>query len=121
MIFRKLSQMAFVIGLLAVILLSLLPQDALPDPGTWDNLNHVLAYGVLALAGGLGFRGLRSLLFVGRGWLILGAGLEFVQAALPNRSASAYDALANLIGIALGSIAAIGTNAFAQRRTPIIG
>ena len=121
MIFRKLSQMAFVIGLVAVILLSLLPQDVLPDPGTWDKLNHVMAYGVLALAGGLGFRGLRSLLLVGIGLLILGIALEIAQAALPHRSASAYDVLANLIGISLGSIATIGAHAFAQRRTPIIG
>ena len=121
MIYRKLSQMAFVVGLLAVIALSVLPQDVLPDPGTWDKLNHAMAYGVLALAGGLGFRGLRSLLLIGIGLLILGIALEIAQAALAYRSASAYDALANLIGIALGSIAAIGTNAFAQRRTPIIG
>ncbi len=121
MMFRKLSQMAFVIGLLAVILLSLLPQDVLPDPGTWDKLNHVMAYAALALAGGLGFRGLRSLLLIGIGLLILGAALEIAQAALPHRSASAYDVLANLIGISLGSIATIGANAFAQRRTPSIG
>ena len=119
--FRNLSRIAFIVGLLAVILLSLLPPEALPDPGTWDKLNHVMAYAALALAGGLGFRGLRSLLLIGIGLLILGAGIEIAQAALTYRSASAYDALANLIGIALGSIAAIGTHAFAQRRTPIIG
>ncbi len=119
--FRKLSQMAFVVGLLAVIALSVLPQEALPDPGIWDKLSHVMAYGALTLAGGLGFRGLRSLLLVGIGLLILGIALEIAQAALAYRSASAYDALANLIGISLGSIAAIGANAVAQRRTPMIG
>ncbi len=117
---RKLSRIAFIVGLLAVILLSLLPREALPDPGTWDKLNHVMAYGVLALAGGLGFRGLRSLLLVGIGLLILGIALEIAQAALPYRSASAYDALANLIGISLGSIAAIGVNALLQKRAQII-
>ncbi len=120
MIFRKLSQMAFVIGLLAVILLSLAPPEALPDPGTWDKLNHAMAYGALALAGGLGFRGLRSLLFVGIGLLILGIALEITQTVLTSRSASAYDALANLIGISLGSIAAIGVNALLQKRAQII-
>ncbi len=121
MMFRNFSRIAFVIGLLAVILLSLLPQEVLPDPGTWDKLNHAMAYGVLVLAGGLGFRGLRSLLLVGIGLLILGIALEIAQAALPHRSASAYDVLANFIGISLGSIATIGAHAFAQRRTPIIG
>ncbi len=120
MMISKLSQIAFVIGLLAVILLSLLPQEVLPDPGIWDKLNHAMAYGALALAGGLGFRGLRSLLFVGIGLLILGIALEIAQAALAYRSASAYDALANLIGISLGSIAAIGVNALLQKRAQII-
>jgi VanZ family protein len=120
MMFRNLSRIAFIVGLLAVILLSLLPQEVLPDPGTWDKLNHVMAYGVLALAGGLGFRGLRSLLFVGIGLLILGIALEITQTALTSRSASAYDALANLIGISFGSIAAIGVNAHLQKRAQII-
>ncbi len=120
MMFRNFSRIAFVIGLLAVILLSLLPEEVLPDPGIWDKLNHVMAYGVLALAGGLGFRGLRSLLLVGIGLLILGIALEIAQAALPHRSASAYDVLANLIGISLGSIATIGVNALLQKRAQII-
>jgi VanZ family protein len=120
MMFRNFSRIAFVIGLLAVILLSLLPEEVLPDPGTWDKLNHAMAYGALALAGGLGFRGLRSLLFVGIGLLILGIALEITQTVLTSRSASAYDALANLIGISLGSIAAIGVNALLQKRAQII-
>ncbi len=120
MMFRNFSRIAFVIGLLAVILLSLLPQEVLPDPGIWDKWNHVMAYGALALAGGFGFRGLRSLLLVGIGLLILGIALEIAQAALPHRSASAYDVLANLIGISLGSIAAIGVNALLQKRAQII-
>ncbi len=118
---RKLLQMAFIIGLLAVTALSLLPLDTVPDLGLWDKVNHVMAYAALALAGGLGFTGLRSLLLVGIGLLILGAGLEIAQAALPSRSPSANDALANLIGISLGSIAAVGVSALLQKRAQIIG
>jgi VanZ family protein len=120
MMLRKLSRMAFIIGLLAVIALSLLPPDTLPRTGTWEKLNHVMAYAALALAGGLGFTGLRSLLLIGIGLLILGTGLELVQAALPDRSASTYDALANIIGISLGSIVANGMNAHLQKRAQII-
>ena len=79
-----------------------------------------MAYAALGLAGGVGFTGLRSLLLVGIGVLILGTGLEFAQAALPNRTASAYDALANLVGISLGSIAASGMNALLQKRARIV-
>ena len=118
---RTLARMVFVAGVLAVVALSLLPQESLPDLGLWDKLNHAMAYAALALAGGLGFTGLRSLLLVGIGLLILGAGLEIAQAALPSRSPSANDALANLIGISLGSIAAVGVSALLQKRAQIIG
>ena len=53
---RKLAKIAFFIGLMAVIALSLLPQETLPETGTWDKLNHALAYGMLAVSGGNGFR-----------------------------------------------------------------
>ena len=52
---RKLAKIAFFIGLVAVIALSLLPQEILPETDTWDKLNHALAYGVLAVLGGFGF------------------------------------------------------------------
>jgi hypothetical protein len=48
---RKLAKTAFLIGLVAVVALTLLPRETLPETGTWDKLNHALAYGVLALAG----------------------------------------------------------------------
>ncbi len=54
---RKLAKTAFFIGLVAVVALSLLPQETLPETGMWDKLNHSLAYGVLAVLGGLGFKG----------------------------------------------------------------
>ena len=56
---RKLAKSAFLIGLVAVIALSLVPQETLPETGTWDKLNHALAYGVLAALGGIGFKGWR--------------------------------------------------------------
>jgi VanZ family protein len=69
-----------------------------------------LAYGALAVAGGIGYRGLRALILVALGLLLLGAALELAQSALPGRIASFYDVLANAIGIVLGSLFAGGAN-----------
>jgi VanZ family protein len=107
---RKLAKSAFFIGFMAVIALSLLPQEILPETGTWDKFNHALAYGVLALSGGLGFKGRRSLLMVGIGLIVLGAGLELAQSVIPDRDGSITDTLANFVGVAMGSVASAGTN-----------
>ncbi len=118
---RTLSQMVFVIGLLAVIALSVIPQGAIPDIGVSDKLGHIAAYAALALAGGIAYRRPRPLFMMAAGLLLLGAGLELVQALLPGRFASGYDVLANMVGIALGSAVAISTNTYMNRRTQILG
>ena len=71
-----------------------------------------MAYGVLALSGGVGFKGWRALLMVGIGLVVLGAGLELVQSVTPDRDGSIYDALANFVGVAVGSVASAGANTF---------
>jgi len=109
---RKLAKITFFVGLMAVISLSLLPQESLPETSMWDKLNHALAYGVLAVLGGLGFKGWWSLLMVAIGLVVLGAGLELAQSFIPDRTGSVYDALANFVGIAIGSVATAGTNTF---------
>ena len=107
----KLSRGAFYVGLVLVIVLSLIPQQHTLAQHTWDKANHALAYGALAIAGGIGFRGLRPLALVGLGLLALGASLELAQSALPDRMASFHDILANVVGIVLGSLLAAGANA----------
>ncbi len=102
--------MAFYVGLLLVVALSLIPQDAMPTPDLWDKAGHAMAYTALALAGGIGYRGLRGLILVGLGLLLLGAALELTQSVLPDRIASLHDVLANAIGIVLGSLFAGGAN-----------
>ena len=116
-----LSRMAFFLGLLVVIALSVIPQGAIPDTGISDKLGHIAAYAALALAGGIAFRRARPLFMMATGLLFLGIGLELVQALLPGRFASSYDLLANVIGIALGSAMAISTNTFMNRRPQILG
>ena len=109
---RKFAKFAFFIGLVAVIALSLLSHEITPETGMWDKLNHALAYGVLAVLGGSGFKGWRSLLMVGIGLVVLGAGLELAQSVIPDRTGSTYDVLANIVGVAFGSVATVGTNTF---------
>ncbi len=118
---RKLYRMVFFVGLLAVIALSVLPQGAMPDAGLSDKMGHVAAYTALALAGGIAFSGARSLFMLAAGLLLLGAGLELVQTLLPDRFTSGYDILANVVGIAVGSAAAISINIFINRRPRILG
>ncbi len=118
---RKLSRIAFFIGLVAVIALSVIPQEAKPDPKLPYNLNHIAAYAALALAGGIAYRGGRSPFMMAAGLLLLGAGLELVQAYLPSRFANGYDVLANVVGIALGSAAAISTSVVMNRRRRMLG
>ena len=55
--FRRTAKFTFAIGVLAVITFSLIPKEALPETGIWDKLLHALAYGGLAVLGGLGFVG----------------------------------------------------------------
>ena len=107
---RKLSRVAFYVGLLLVVALSLIPQDAMPTPDLWDKASHGMAYAALAVAGGIGYRSSRTLMLVALGLVLLGAALGVAQSALPGRIASLYDVLANAIGIVLGSLIASGAN-----------
>ena len=116
-----LFRMAFFVGLLAVIILSVIPKEAVPSIGLPDILAHMAAYAALALAGGIAVRRARSVFMLAAGLLLLGAGLELVQALLPGRLASGYDMLANVVGITLGSAAAISTNTVMNRRPRILG
>lgn len=99
---RPLAGAAFAAGALAVTVLSLLPREVVPDVDLGDKVQHLIAYLCLALAGGIAFPDRRSLLALGLGLVVLGAGLEFAQAIVPGRFASVGDAIANTLGVALG-------------------
>ena len=77
---QTLSKIGFVIGLIAVIALSVLPAGSTPDLEIFDKLAHLAAYAALALAGGIAFSGSRSVFILVAGLLLLGIGLELVQA-----------------------------------------
>ena len=99
----------------------MIPKEAIPSLELPDLLAHMAAYAALASAGGIAFRGARSLLMLAGGLLLLGASLELVQGFLPSRDASGYEFLANMVGIALGSAAAISANTVLNRHPQILG
>lgn len=85
--------------------------DAPPAFTGVDKLQHLLAFGSMALAGALGFV---SRARVAAGLLGYGVFIEVVQRWVPGRDASADDVLADAAGIALGLLA----EALLRRRWP---
>lgn len=110
------ARVAFFAGLLAVIVLCLLPAEALPPVPLWDKFEHFAAYGMLAAAGGVGYptRGARAKVVLCL--LALGVGIEVAQGFVPGREASAMDMLANAIGAVTGVLTATGFCAVMLRR-----
>ncbi|MFQ5478041.1 MAG: VanZ family protein [Candidatus Binatia bacterium] len=100
-------RIAFVVGTVVVVALSLTPAEYLPTAPVWDKLVHFLVYAVLALCGCRGFQGARLTLGVSIALVVIGGGLEVVQAeVVPGRSGDLFDACANLAGVALGVVVA---------------
>lgn len=99
------AKVGFVAGIAAVVVLSLVPHETVPDTTGWDKLNHLLAYCAVALCGALAFRTPRALVVIGIGLLVLGGALEVAQAFIPGREASFADGIANGIGLAIGLMA----------------
>ena len=117
----KLFRIVFFVGVVAVIVLSVIPQEAKPATGLSGKMNHIMAYAALTVAGGMAYRGGWALAILALGLVLMGAGLELIQAVLPSRSASGYDALANAVGMALGSTVVLSAAFVLKRRRRIPG
>jgi len=97
-------------GWLLCIVLSLAhPPSVGLDVPEGDKLGHLIAYGLLsAWAAGL-FAGLRARLLAALALVALGVALEFAQAAFTDdRMMEAADGWADLLGVLLGQLAALG-------------
>jgi VanZ family protein len=90
------------LGIAAIVVLSLLPQEAAPRIGLWDKLQHFLAYGLVASVGAIGFAGTTRHILVAVGLVILGCLLEACQWFIPGREAALGDAFANAVGVLAG-------------------
>ena len=93
-------RLAFVVCVLAVLVLALVPTDV-PIPSTgWDKSNHLLAFSVMALLGMRAFPG--RTMAVLAGLLAYGVLIEVLQSYTPSRSADWRDVVADAVGLTLG-------------------
>lgn len=111
---RVAAKLAFAVGVVVVIFLSVTPRPV-PTSGVLfsDKAQHLAAYAVLALAGGLGFAG--AAWRVAIGVVALGLALEGVQSFVPGRVAGLDDTVANTLGVAVGIGVAVLLNRRAYR------
>ena len=102
-ILTRVARLAFAVGVVAVIVLSLAPSSTLPSLDLWDKIEHAVAYAFLAATGcfGFGLTAPRAHLPVVMALAAMGGLIELAQPAA-GRMTSAADLLANVIGIALG-------------------
>lgn len=94
-----------VIGVLAVVGLSLLPaRDLPPAPFSgFDKVGHFLGYAALSAYGGMLFARMRAQAWAAAGLVALGIGLEVLQALLTDsRMGDLHDAVANTLGVLAG-------------------
>lgn len=97
------------LGLLAVIGLSLLPARGLPPVpfSGFDKVGHFLGYATLSAYGGMLFARMRPQTWTAAGLVALGIGLEFAQAQLTDsRMGDLRDAVANTLGVLAGLVSA---------------
>lgn len=101
----RLAALALLLALASVAAVS--PAFSPPTLYRLDKFIHIAVFGALALAavrwgGGMG----RALAWCA-GFAVAGVVVEFAQHLAPQRSASVGDALANLIGLAMGLTAGV--------------
>ncbi len=108
-------------GVAAGLVLSLWPNGVPLPVQVWDKAQHATGYFLLATW----FTGLyprRRYLLVGAACVLLGVGIEGLQALTPTRRAEFGDALANAVGVALAlALAWAGFGGWAARLERLAG
>lgn len=95
------------LSIAALIVVCLVPLDGLPPlPDNSDKVEHLLGYFIMAAAAVQLYRG-RLLLQAAVGLVALGIAIEFAQGMTAYRSADAYDAMFNTMGVLLGMATAL--------------
>ncbi len=98
----------WILGLIATVIVCLLPLPQLHSPvNHLDKLEHALGYAALAAGAAMLFATRRALVLVVLGLIVLGIGIEGLQALVPWRSADLLDAVANSLGALLGAATAV--------------
>jgi VanZ family protein len=110
--------MAFAIGVISVVILSLLPSKSLPSLGVSDKLEHFVAYAILGVIAGLAYPTLRAATLLMAFLSALGITLELCQWFVPGRSPETFDAIASGLGAILALCAHLLFHSRSADRTP---
>jgi 4-amino-4-deoxy-L-arabinose transferase-like glycosyltransferase len=108
-------------GVLAIIVLSLVPGTYRPHTGLPGEAEHFIAYFPTAFAFALGFRSRASRVVIALGLTLLAGSMEVLQLWVPGRHPAIIDAvvssLGGLLGIALGGLLlGLATQAYKKHR-----
>ena len=99
---RRMCRIGFAVSIAAIVVLSLLPGDDMPDVRVSDKVGHLLAYAEIVLLGILGHPGRTLAIAVLTGVAALGGLLEIGQIYVPGRSADIVDFAVNCLGMLIG-------------------
>ncbi|MEH6519531.1 MAG: VanZ family protein [Halioglobus sp.] len=92
-----------------ITFVSLQPGDSMPSVGSWDKVGHFLAYAVFAVLAYHVVKNPRQYLTVCLVIIAFSGLMEVAQSFMPGRMMSAYDLLANALGVAVGAFIARAT------------
>jgi len=102
------SRVAGFFGVLAIIVLSLVPGIDRPHTGLPGVAEHFIAYYSTAFAFALGFRSRASRVVIALGLTLLAGSMEVLQLWVPGRHSATIDAavssLGGLLGIVMGGL-----------------
>jgi VanZ family protein len=108
MTFLTIARAAGFFGVLAIIVLSLVPGTYRPHTGLPGVAEHFIAYCSTAFAFALGFRSSASRIVIALVLTLLAGSMEVLQLWVPGRHSAIIDAvfssLGGLLGIALGGL-----------------
>lgn len=99
----KIDYGVFVLYAVLIAYVSLRPADV-TVPGQWDKVGHFVTYAVFSVLGARLSKAPGRYLLICIGIVAYGGLMEFGQSFMPDRMMSAYDFLANAIGVAVGAI-----------------
>ena len=101
---RTISRVAGCFGVLAIIVLSLVPGIDRPHTGLPGVAEHFIAYYSTALAFGLGFRSTASRIVIALSLTLLAGSMEVLQLWVPGRHSAIIDAVVSSLGGFLGIV-----------------
>lgn len=119
---RRISNVAFFIGVVILIVASLAPGQELPNTVLNDKWAHLVAYAMVMSSFGIGSSDWRRYVLATLAIFALGVALEGLQNFVPGRQPSALDVAANtigeMVGVALAVLATRAIEVYISRAEP---